>query len=445
MKVHGLRFLQNWSAKQCPTFFEKSSCFVPSNAWHSSFAVVSKCLLRSVGLPLAALLNPIGATAGPGQFVVFNVNARSLPVAFVQINREFTVSKTAPVAVGVATIFSYFQQSREKTVGNLKNFLQLAQATETPVVVQFDGENWWNARPDLWNWWDPAKPGFSPSNRVNVEWTGWSPDNAIKIAWRNWGRQMRVPPPPNLMSPAYRTACHEEMRVLIPLVMNWWQALPADKKFLLIGIKLGWESSIGANAWYYPNGNALLDRPENEDPTNGLTATEPPARGVAQIGFAAVKSAGLRSEGAITEADLAEVVRRHLEDLCQLAADLGVPRDKLFTHVAGWRENEMLYQSGLNRFSCPGWSFYRHADDPRKDAGVQAALARSDAPYWAAVEWLFQGPRQTGPWRQSLANTLAQPRCRYLCIYNWQGVRDSKEILQAVHQIVQTASSSRGQ
>jgi len=396
-------------------------------------------------LRLATLLFVDGAVADPSQFVVFNVKEIHLQEEFMQVKREFTCPPHTHMAVGVATIFSYFQQSPEETVARLRNFLALAQSNEMPVVVQLDGENRWGARPDLWNWWDPAKPGFSPSNRVNVEWSGWSPDDAIKIAWRNWGTQMRVLPPPNLMSPAYRAACHAEMRALSPLVLDWWRALPTDKKYLLVGIKLGWESSIGANAWYYPNGNALLNRLASKDPTNGLKAAEPPSRGVAQIGFAAVKTAGIRNSGTITEADLAEVVRRHLEDLCKLAAELGVPRDKLFTHIGGWRENEMLCQSGVNRFSCPGWSFYRHADDPLKDTGVQTALARSDAPYWAAVEWLFQGPRQSAPWRQALANTLALSRCRYLCIYNWEGVRDSKEIIQAVHQILQAANSTSSQ
>ena len=34
---------------------------------------------------------------------------------------------------------------------------------------------------------------------------------SVKIGWRNWGRQLRVLPMPNLMSPAYRQACHKEM------------------------------------------------------------------------------------------------------------------------------------------------------------------------------------------------------------------------------------------
>jgi len=377
--------------------------------------------------------------AEPTQFICFNVSGQSLPEAFEQVSRAFPASTNAQKAVGVAAIFSYLHHGREQTIKQLQGFLRLARESQMPVVVQLDGENWWGARPELWNWWDASRAGFSPSNRLNVEWTSWSPDDAIKLAWRNWGRQIRVLPPPNLMSPAYRKACDDEMRVLIPLVLDWWKALPADQRHLLVGIKLGWESSIGVNAWYYPNGNALLNQPESDDPKSGLKADELPARGVTQIGYAAVKTAGIRNEGAITEADLAEVVRRHLEDLGRLAAGLGVPRDQLFTHVAGWKENERLYATALNRFTSPGWSFYQHATNPRDDAGVQAVLRRSDVPHWAAVEWLFQGPRQTEPWRQALQATLADPRCRYLCIYNWEGVRDSKEILQAVREVVQTS------
>ncbi len=183
------------------------------------------------------------------------------------------------------------------------------------MLIQLDGENWWDARPDLWNWWDPAIPGFDPANRENVEWSGWTADQALKLAWRNWGRQLRVRPPPNLMSPRYRQACHDKMALLIPVVLQWWNALPANKKELLVGLKVGWESSIGVNAWYYPNGNDLLAKPADGDPKQGKRVTELPARGVSPIGYAAVKTAGLRAEGEITEADLAEVVRRHLEDL----------------------------------------------------------------------------------------------------------------------------------
>lgn len=370
------------------------------------------------------------------QFILVNMNGTSKPEeVFERVSREFRSSSTNRVRVGVGAIFSYLQHPRAGTAESLRHFLRLAQETDTPVLVQFDGENWWDAHPELWNWWDPAQPGFNPANRANVEWTGWTPDQAVKIAWRNWGRQLRVRPPPNLMSPRYREACRQEMNALVPIVLKWWRALPARQRDLLVGIKVGHESSIGVNAWYYPDGNSLLGKPEKEDPTHGLKHEHLPGRGVTAIGYAAVKTAGLRESGELTEADVAEVARRHLEGLCREMARLGVPRDRLFTHAAGWREGELLYGAAVNASSCPGWSFYRHAGDPGKDAGVQAALKTSKAPYWAAVEWLYQGPAQEEPWRRALEATLAQPRCRFLCIYNWEGIRDSPGILQAIRNV----------
>ena len=382
--------------------------------------------------PVAAAL---AAVAPAEQFILLNLASGARVEAFQQVSKEFHNHPDNPVRVGIGAIFSYLRQPRARTAEDLRAFLRLAQETDTPIVVQLDGENWWNGRPELWNWWDPAQPGFNPSNRFNVEWTGWSPDGAIKIAWRNWGRQIRVLPPPNLMSPRYREACRLEVEALVPIILDWWRALPPARRDLLVGIKVGWESSIGPNAWYYPDGNSLLDKPAKDDPTTGLKADQLPGRGVTTIGYAAVSTAGLRQSGELTEADLAEVVRRHLADLCRQMARLGVPRDRLFTHTAGWKPGEALYQGAVNSDSCPGWSFYRHAADPRQDAGVQAALARSDAPFWAAVEWLYTGPRQVAPWQRALATTLAQPRCRYLCIYNWESIRDSPEILQAIREV----------
>ena len=381
----------------------------------------------------------------PRQFILLNrklgpASNRFEPVAreeFEQVKRALPDVPVARIRLGVGYIFSYFRAPNDEVLlASLRRVLQLSEETDTPVLIQIDGENWWDARPDLWNWWDTSLPGFDTANRENVEWSGWNPDHALKIAWRNWGRQLRVRPPPNLMSARYRQACHKKMALLIPVVLDWWKALPAEKRELFVGLKLGWESSIGVNAWCYPNGNDLLDKPASEDPTTGLQSDQPPARGVAQIGYAAVKTAGIRNSGDLTEADLAEVVRRHLDDLCREAARLSVPRERLFTHVAGWKEGELLYQTAVNQFSCPGWSFYHHAEDPRKDTGVQAALKHSDAPWWAATEWLFQGPNEVIPWRQALENTMADRRCRYVCIFNWEDIRDNVAALEAIRQTV---------
>jgi hypothetical protein len=391
--------------------------------------------MGSVGAILVLCLVTGPALCEPEQFILFNTSADEWPDLFARIQTDFPSSPTSGVQAGVGAIFSYLHQSREALLADLRRFMQYAEDTGTPIVVQLDGENWWGGRPDLWNWWDPARPGYDPANRANVEWDGWGPEHAIKIAWRNWGRQLRVDPPPNLMSPRYREACRQELEIIVPIILEWWRGLPPEKRYLLVGIKAGWESSIGTSAWYYPNGNDLLDKPEDEDPTYSLAADQPPARGVALTGYAAVSTAGLKTSGELTEEDQAEIVRRHLADLCLEQARLGVPRDKLFTHVAGWKEGEVLYQAGLNPDSCPGWSFYTHAEDPGKDTGVQEALKLSDAPYWAAVEWLLFGPLERARWRDVIGRYFADPRCRYLCIYNWSAVREWPQPLEAIRDI----------
>ena len=348
----------------------------------------------------------------------------------------------ARIQTGLSYIFSCFRTPPETTLESLRMFLDAARETATPVLVQIDTEHWWEARPDLWNWWDPAEPGYSPANRENVEWTGWSPADAINVAWRNWGRQIRVLPPPNLASPRYTAACREEIRRLVPVILDWHARLPPDRKHLLIGIKLGHETSIGVNAYHYPSGNALRTQPAAGDPVRPLKTEDVLARGMAQLGYAALKSSGIRTNGLPLEHELRDVARRYLETLCREAAQAGVPRERLFAHGAGWKEGELSYDVPVNPYACPGWSFYQHAADPGRDAGIRRNLAESDAPYWAATEWLLQGTTDTTAWRRALENTLGDPRCRYVCIFNWESIRPSESVLNAITGLVDANEAS---
>ncbi|MEA2068205.1 MAG: hypothetical protein U9P12_03295, partial [Verrucomicrobiota bacterium] len=298
------------------------------------------------------------------------------------------------------------------------------EAANTPVWIKLDGEQWWGARPDLWNWWDPSKPGYDPENARNVEWTGWSSDRAVKIAWRDWGRQLRVLPPPNLMSPTYRKACHEAMERLVPIVAKWHTRLPEKKKRLFIGLNIGWESGIGTSSYYYPNGNDLLDKPESDDPPGGgVVLDDVLSRGMVQIGYAALSTAGLRMQGDITENDLAEVVRLHLLDLSRKASELGIPKDKLFTHVFGNAKGEKLYDSAINDYANPGWSEYWNSTDILKNKGVVRNLHRAGVEQWGSVEWLLLYPVDNAHvWYTAIQRTINAPGLRMMCIYNWENI-----------------------
>jgi len=357
------------------------------------------------------------------------------------IKQKISGGENRDIQIGVSSIYSYLlipkddAAAEERFLKQLKDDLALFQEVRMPVLIQLDGEQWWDARGDLWNWWNPSKPGYDPKNADNVEWTDWGPEHAVKVAWRNWAWQHRVVPAPNLMSPAYIAAWEEKMEKIIPVILDWEKSLSEDQKYLFVGIKVGWESSVGVNAWYYPNGNDLLDKPESEDPQTGLNGNLLPGRGAQTIGYAAAKTAGIRDHGKITEADLAEIARRHLENLSRKASELGVPRERLFTHGAGWKAEELLYDAPVNKYSCPGWSFYGHAPDPPQDQGVQRALKSSDAPYWAVTEWLLAHDDQS-QWTSSLKNALSPPQVRYVCIFNWYGIVDKPTVHEAIKNVV---------
>ncbi len=388
------------------------------------------------------------AVAAPVQYIVFNRapgqgmyqgEPESLGrKAFDEVLTRFPNHADSRIQTGVSHIFSVFRTPPETTAKALRVFLKTAEQTNTPVVVQIDTEHWWDARPDLWNWWDATKPGYDPANRQNVEWTGWSPEQAIKIAWRNWGKQIRVLPQPNLASARYVEACLVEIRRLVPIVLEWQGRLPEDKKHLLIGIKLGHKTSIGGSSYHYEGGNDLLLKPEGNDPVLTFDAEKVLSRGRAQMGYAAVKTSGIRTSGSIAESDLRDVCQRYLETLCLEATKLGVPREKLFAHGVGWKDGELLYDVPVNSYACPGWSFYKHAVDPRQDKGVQRNLGKTDAPYWAACEyWLPSG--EANAWRDALKRTLAAPRCRYVCVFNWENMAVYPDIAKGIHQIVDAA------
>ena len=376
-----------------------------------------------------------GVPKQPARFIIISMPTED-DDAIQKVASTFKPSAEGGTAVGIGTIISYLATPPKETVRKLKHFLKMAEKYNLPAVIEMDGINWWQARPDLWNWWDEKMPGYNPDNRKNVEWTDWTADSAVKIGWRNWGRQLRVGPMPNLMSPAYLEACHAEMKRLVPIILDWWQALPAEKKHLLVSVQIGVECSIGANNWYYPNGNGLLNKPEKDDPDYGLKHDVLPGRGVQAIGFAAVSTLGIAKSGELKEEQVTKAVDTYVIGLCKVASDLGVPRNRLFTHAGGWKEGESVYFTALNRFSCPGWSFYTFARDPRKDITAMAALAKSDAPYWGAVEWLMFDAKKQSDWEEAYQRIFAIPRLRYVQVRHWGSIKDNPPAIQAIQNII---------
>jgi hypothetical protein len=50
-------------------------------------------------------------------------------------------------------------------------------------------------------------------------------------------------------------------------------------------------------------------------------------------------------------------------------------------------------------------------------------------------------PATTEAWRASLENTLADPRCRFLCIFNWLNIATMPPALDAIRAVVSSTAA----
>ncbi len=81
----------------------------------------------------------------------------------------------------------------EQLPGLIRSAFAAAREHDMAVMLHFDFHLAWKKRPDLWNWFDPNKPGYNPDNKYNVEWHGWDgPPN--EVGYLNHGVLERRPP-----------------------------------------------------------------------------------------------------------------------------------------------------------------------------------------------------------------------------------------------------------
>ena len=177
-------------------------------------------------------------------------------------------------------LWTLFNANFSTMLASLDALLALALANELPLSLSLDPTQWWDERPDLWNYWSKRSPGYNPANVANVEWFGPSPDNATLISWRNWGSQFRMGTPhPNFASAAFREAAAASVSPLAARIAEWYRALPAGKKWLLASVRATQELWIGTNYFYYAGGNALARKSPKGDPAGG------PGASALQLGY----------------------------------------------------------------------------------------------------------------------------------------------------------------
>jgi hypothetical protein len=278
--------------------------------------------------------------------------------------------------LGFSAVVPLFYTSIEQNKNVITRLTHLAEQTDMPILFTIDGFEFMNSVPELWNWYEPTKPGFDLSNKKNVEAFDWGNTNYVKEGTRNWGFPFNVGfPHPNLASPIIINETINKIYQLCNLINNWFVGLPNNKKYLFAGIKVGWEVQIGTN-YYYPAG----------------ANTTTPDLGK-QVGFAAVKTLGLANSGSISSNQLTSVIQNYFTKLASAAQSSGLPRSKIYTHSGGFdaAPNPIVYANVNSSFAAganPGWSFYTYNLGPNGLSGLNSSFSNKNwKTWWGNTEW----------------------------------------------------------
>jgi hypothetical protein len=287
------------------------------------------------------------------------------------------VGNTPDRKLGFSVSIPYFYTATvNEVIPSITKLCTLAEQSDMPIFFTLDGYEFWNGRPDLWNWWDPTKSGYNPANVQNVEWFSWNSADAVKEGTRNWGAPFNTGAPhPNLASPVLINESRNALSQICPIIRDWYNGLPENKKYLFAGIKIGWEVGIGVN-YYYPQ--------------PGQNNTTPV--GAKQIGYAAVKTSGLANSGTITRDQINTVVQNYSTQLAEAVIQSGIPRRKIFTHVGSTEESVTpIFAGTSSAFSTsasPGWSFYTFDSGPTGLVGFEQNFTNKGwNTWWGVTEW----------------------------------------------------------
>jgi len=404
-------------------------------------------LVRNIAAAILGigLLTAIPAVQAADQYFLLNTSAsssyssQSSPsnvMAYVQ--QKFGAGNAASsLKVGVAVIYYPGGASGiQGTLTLLTNDLAIAKRLNIPILLQVDVENALST--SLLNWYDPALPGYDTNKTADVEWYGWSLTNAVKLCWRNWGTQLRVGPQPNLLSPNFQAWEKSVYTNLIPNVLQWYNSLSVTQKWLFVGWKCGWETSLNSQYFYYSNGNSYYSQPPANDPTWGSPKQT--------LGYNAAQTAGLKTNGVLdfgaSDYDLGmKIIGKHLTYLASLAYSNGVPRGKIFLHSIAEGVDQYNTDKLLNPYANPGATCYPSSNiyALKYNASFMKTVHTSDGIYngtgYGYGEFNQWNVNKTNysVWFDWFTNNLhGDPDCIYQALYNSDTMRGNTNLEEAM-------------
>jgi len=276
----------------------------------------------------------------------------------------------------------------------IRRSFSAAREHDMAVMLSFDFHVAWKNRPDLWNWFDPEKPGYNPSNKYNVEWHCWDgPPN--KASYLNWGGLERRPPQMCFTSKKTRAEVTRIVsKVIGPVLREEVAKLKAEgKEVLFAGVLVGSEPIIDDYSKPDPERTKMM----KED---GVPA--------GPLGYRALLDRGFSADNPPDDFRnaLAKITQETTTFWCQQFVDAGIPAEKLYTHVVAPAPAEMTNAriwTAFNNNSRPGWTTYSVTVLRESFKAIYDELDKHGSPAWAGVEANAGVPGSVVDWETYLA------------------------------------------
>ena len=282
----------------------------------------------------------------------------------------------------------------------IKQGFDTAKRANVAVHFNVDDLIGWDKRPDLWNWYDPAKRGYSLDNRKNVEWYDWG-GTANKRRYLTPAGIPSQAPQMCYNSPAIQKEIARIIfQVVGPALRKEIEELKLEnREYLFAGLTVGSEAG-------YDDYSKIPELNLDQIPRRGDPLQMQVARLLRQIipmmnedkaphsrlGYCSLTNAGyskLNPPADFNQA-LAGINQQLIQFWDKQLFDAGIPCSRIYTHVAAPAlqddDNNAPIRIVFNPYARPGWTTYAIGALKTGFQPLYTELAKHGNPVWGGVE-----------------------------------------------------------
>ena len=300
--------------------------------------------------------------------------------------------------LGFGTGIPVWARDESNIVQEIRQGFDTAKRTNVAVHFNVDDHVGWDKRPDLWNWYDPARRGYNPDNRKNVEWYDWEGTANKRRYFSPEGTPSQSP------HMCYNSAAIEKeigriiSKVVGPALRKEIDKLKQqNKEYLFAGITVGAEAGFDD----YSVITKLSQIPPNADPMQMQIAKmlmqaakmmDEDKAPYSRLGYCSLTNAGYSKTDPPADINhaLADVNQKFIEFWDKQFFDAGIPCSRIYTHVAASPPQDDSNNAPIpivfNPYARPGWTTYPVGTLANGFQPLYDALAKHGDPAWGGVE-----------------------------------------------------------